>query len=117
MKNITAKQIGFIKSLTFQTGAYQDGEGMIVDMKLYPRLDLEAALDGDATSYEASKIIETLLAAPKVQEAPAPTTEPSAKQISYATALLERQGRSAEELNGLTRREVSQLIDSLRAAA
>ena len=38
MKTATPKQISFIKSLVAQTGAYQDGEGMMVNMTVYPDL-------------------------------------------------------------------------------
>lgn len=70
MKPATPKQISFIKSLVAQTGAYQDGEGMTVNMTVYPRLDLESALEGEVSSLHASKIIEALKDAPVIRESP-----------------------------------------------
>ena len=36
MKPATVKQVAFIKRLVAQTGAYQDGEGMTVNMTIPP---------------------------------------------------------------------------------
>lgn len=116
MKTISEKQQKFIAVLARQTGAYQDGEGMIVGMKCYRRLDLDAALEGDCSSYEASKIIDVLLKQDRYIETAEERTQPTEKQISYATVLLEKAGREAQELEGLTRKEVSALIDELRTA-
>lgn len=68
MKPATPKQISFIKRLAVQTGAYQDGEGMTVNMTVYPRLDLESALEGEVSSLHASKIIDALKDAPVIRE-------------------------------------------------
>lgn len=113
---MTTKQIEFIKSLAAQTGAYQDSEGMIVDGKLYPRLDLEAALEGAASKREASNIIEALLAAPKTMQAREYGITP--KQYSYIRALLKKTGQSRKQrdLLELTAKEASALIDELKNA-
>lgn len=113
---MSTKQIDFIKSLAAQTGAYQDGEGMVVDGKLYPRLDLDAALEGAASKREASNIIEALLAAPKTMQAREYGITP--KQYSYIRALLKKTGQSRKQrdLLELTTKEASALIDELKNA-
>ncbi|WKD60938.1 hypothetical protein CCICO_04505 [Corynebacterium ciconiae DSM 44920] len=117
-KIITPKQQSFIASLARRTGAYQDGEGMTVDMQLYPRLDLDAALEGACTSWEASKIIEALLAAP-VKNAPLESTaKPTEKQRSYIQSLLAKAGDTREvDFDAMTVREASALIDELKPLA
>ena len=114
--SITEKQISFIARLAAQTGAYQDGEGMAVNGKLYTALDLEAALDGTATKREASHIIDALLAAPKTHKAPANPITP--KQFTYITALLEKAGQSRKQadLLEMSSQEASELISELKAA-
>lgn len=113
---MTTEQLNFIKSLAAQTGAYQDGEGMIVDGKLYPRLDLEAALEGAVSKREASNIIEVLLAAPKTMQPREYGITP--KQYSYIRALLKKTGQSRKQrdLLELTTKEASALIDELKNA-
>lgn len=120
MKPATPKQISFIKSLVAQTGAYQDGEGMVVNMTIYPRLDLESALEGEVSSLHASKIIEALKDAPVIRESPsaesvkAPATP---KQILLIADLLSRLDKDAESENavpeGFTKRQASEKISQL----
>lgn len=120
MKPATPKQISFIKSLVAQTGAYQDGEGMTVNMTVYPRLDLESALEGEVSSLHASKIIEALKDAPVIRESPsvesaeAPATP---KQILLIADLLSRLDKDAESENavpeGFTKRQASEKISQL----
>ena len=46
---ITEKQQKFIASLATQTGAYDSAEGMIVGMRLYPHLSIDAAIEGECS--------------------------------------------------------------------
>lgn len=120
MKSATVKQVAFIKRLAAQTGAYQDGEGMTVNMTVYPRLDLESALEGGVTSLHASKIIEALKKAPVVRGIPstegisAPATP---KQILLIADLLSRLGKDAESEGtipeGFTKKQASEMISQL----
>lgn len=120
MKPATLKQISFIKRLATQTGAYQDGEGMTVNMTVYPRLDLESALEGEVSSLHASKIIDALKDAPVIREAPSikGTEEPATpKQILLIADLLNRLGKDAEDEDtvpeGFTKKQASDMISQL----
>jgi len=120
MKPATPKQISFIKSLVAQTSAYQDGEGMMVNMTIYPRLDLESALEGEVSSLHASKIIDALKDAPVIREVPSikGTEEPATpKQILLIADLLSRLGKDAESTDtvpeGFTKRQASEKISQL----
>ena len=120
MKPATLKQISFIKRLVAQTGAYQDGEGMTVNMTVYPRLDLESALEGEVSSMRASKIIDVLKKAPATQEIPSAEgveTPATPKQILLIADLLSRLGKDAESENvvpeGFTKKQASDMISRL----
>ena len=123
MKPATPKQISFIKRLAIQTGAYQDGEGMTVNMTVYPRLDLESTLRGEASSLHASKIIEALKSAPVINETSPLTsagdTEALAtpKQILLIADLLDRLGKEKEAEGtvpeGFTKKQASEIISQL----
>ena len=120
MKPATVKQVAFIKRLAAQTGAYQDGEGMVVNMKIYPRLDLESALEGEVSSLHASKIIEALKSAPVVREIPSTegiSVPATPKQILLIADLLSRLGKDAESENvvpeGFTKKQASDMISQL----
>lgn len=122
MKPATAKQVSFIKRLVAQTGAYQDGEGMTVNMTVYPRLDLESALEGEVSSLHASKIIEALKSAPVINEVSSPSAGDTAalatpKQILLIADLLSRLGKGAESTDtvpeGFTKRQASEKISQL----
>lgn len=122
MKPATLKQISFIKSLVAQTGAYQDGEGMTVNMTVYPRLDLESALEGEVSSLHASKIIETLKSAPVINEISSPSAGDTAalatpKQILLIADLLDRLGKEKEAEGtvpeGFTKKQASEMISQL----
>lgn len=121
MKPATPKQISFIKSLVAQTGAYQDGEGMTVNMTVYPRLDLESALEGEVSSLHASKIIDALKDAPVIREVPSSikgTEEPATpKQILLIADLLDRLGKEKEAEGtvpeGFTKKQASEMISQL----
>ena len=120
MKPATPKQISFIKSLVAQTGAYQDGEGMVVNMTIYPRLDLESALEGEVSSLHASKIIDALKDAPVIREifsterVESPATP---KQILLIADLLDRLGKEKEAEGtvpeGFTKKQASEMISQL----
>lgn len=111
-KNITPKQQDFIRSLAAQTGAYCDAGWMIVNGTTYTKLDLDAALEGDYPSWKASKIIDVLLAAPKVIDVNAATT----RQKLYIQNLAKKAGREVSTKN-LTKKEASALIEELISAA
>jgi hypothetical protein len=122
MKLATPKQISFIRSLVAQTGAYQDGEGMVVNMTIYPRLDLEATLQGEASSLHASKIIEALKSAPVINEISLPSaggveTLATQKQILLIADLLSRLGKDEESEKtipeGFTKKQASEKISQL----
>lgn len=120
MKPVTPKQITFIKRLVAQTGAYQDGEGMTVNMTVYPRLDLESALEGEVSSLHASKIIEALKKAPVVKEIPSSEGAEALatpKQILLIADLLSRLGKDAESADtvpeGFTKKQASDVIAQL----
>ena len=120
MKPATVKQVALIKRLAAQTGAYQDGEGMVVNMKIYPRLDLESALEGEVSSLHASKIIEALKSAPVVREIPSTegiSVPATPKQILLIADLLSRLGKDAESENavpeGFTKKQASDMIAQL----
>lgn len=122
MKPATAKQVSFIKRLVAQTGAYQDGEGMAVNMTVYPRLDLESALEGEVTSLHASKIIEALKSAPVINETSSLSAGDTAalatpKQILLIADLLSRLGKDAESEGtipeGFTKKRASEMISQL----
>lgn len=123
MKPATPKQISFIKSLVAQTGAYQDGEGMTVNMTMYPRLDLESTLQGEASSLHASKIIEALKSAPVINEtspltSAGDTAAPAtSKQILLIADLLSRLGKDEEAEKpipkGFTKKQASEKISQL----
>ena len=110
---ITEKQQKFIASLATQTGAYDSAEGMIVGMRLYPHLSIEAAIEGECSKKTASQIISLLLEAPRAK---VDTTTPTAKQLAYLAALAEKAGQEIN-VEGMTRREVSAKIDELKTAA
>lgn len=120
MKPATPKQISSIKRLAVQTGAYQDGEGMTVNMTVYPRLDLESALEGEVSSLHASKIIDALKDAPVIREissterVESPATP---KQILLIADLLDRLGKDAEAEGtvpeGFTKKQASDMISQL----
>lgn len=122
MKPATLKQISFIKRLAVQTGAYQDGEGMTVNMTVYPRLDLESTLQGEASSLHASKIIEALKSAPVINEASSSSAGDTAalatpKQILLIADLLDRLGKEKEAEGtvpeGFTKKRASEMISQL----
>lgn len=122
MKPATLKQISFIKRLATQTGAYQDGEGMTVNMTVYPRLDLESALEGEVSSLHASKIIEALKSAPVINETSSPSAGDTAalatpKQILLIADLLDRLGKEKEAEGtipeGFTKKQASDMISRL----
>lgn len=120
MKPVTPKQITFIKRLVAQTGAYQDGEGMTVSMTVYPRLDLESALEGEVSSLHASKIIEALKSAPVVREIPSTegiSVPATPKQILLIADLLSRLGKGSESESavpeGFTKKQASEKISQL----
>lgn len=122
MKPVTPKQISFIRSLVAQTGAYQDGEGMVCNMTIYPRLDLEATLQGEASSLHASKIIEALKSAPVINEISLPSaggveTLATPKQILLIADLLSRLGKDEESEKtipeGFTKKQASEKISQL----
>lgn len=120
MKPATLKQISFIKRLAAQTGAYQDGEGMVVNMTIYPRLDLESALEGEVSSLHASKIIDALKDAPVIREAPSikGAGEPATpKQILLIADLLDRLGKDVEAEGTVpedfTKERASEMISQL----
>lgn len=119
MKPATPKQISFIKSLVAQTGAYQDGEGMAVNMTVYPRLDLESALQGEVSSLHASKIIEALKSAPVINENPSSEKSEAAtpKQILLIADLLDRLGKEKEAEGTVpecfTKKQASEMISRL----
>lgn len=122
MKPATPKQISFIRSLVAQTGAYQDGEGMVVNMTIYPRLDLEATLQGEVSSLHASKIIEALKSAPVINEISLPSaggveTLATQKQILLIADLLSRLGKDEESEKtipeGFTKKQASEKISQL----
>lgn len=120
MKPATPKQISFIKSLVAQTGAYQDGEGMVVNMTIYPRLNLESALEGEVSSLHASKIIDALKDAPVIREissierVESPATP---KQILLIADLLDRLGKEKEAEGTVpevfTKKQASEMISQL----
>ena len=120
MKTATVKQVAFIKRLVTQTGAHQDGEGMVVNMKIYPRLDLESALEGEVSSLHASKIIEALKKAPVVKEIPSSEGAEALatpKQILLIADLLSRLGKDEEAEKpipeGFTKKQASEKISQL----
>ncbi|MGV3159871.1 hypothetical protein ACEE23_02050 [Corynebacterium sp. 32222D000AT] len=114
MKNITEKQQRFIASLAHRTGAYAGTDGLTVGMRAYPKLDLEACYTGQASSWMASKIIELLLGQPGADTPP--STEPTGRQLDYIRSLAAKAGRQVE-LDGITRKEASALIDELKPLA
>lgn len=119
MKPATPKQISFIKRLVAQTGAYQDGEGMTVNMSVYPRLDLESALQGEVSFLHASKIIEALKSAPVINENPSSEKPEAAtpKQILLIADLLDRLGKEKEAEGtvpeNFTKKQASEMISRL----
>ena len=122
MKPATVKQVSFIKRLVAQTGAYQEGEGMVVNMTIYPCLDLESALEGEVSSLHASKIVETLKSAPVINEASSPSAGDTAalatpKQILLIADLLSRLGKDKESEGTVpecfTKKQASDMIAQL----
>nr|DAY05015.1 MAG TPA: Protein of unknown function (DUF3072) [Caudoviricetes sp.] len=115
MKTITAKQIAFINNLVRETRAYDGTDGMVTLDGVYPRLNLTAAQEGECSSYEASKIINVLINATKAytdEQCQEMRQTPTLKQCNYAEMLAKKAGREIN-LDGMTRKEVSELIDEL----
>lgn len=116
MSTITIKQQAYIRNLARETKAYDGTDGLtILGGRAYPKLCLQDALDGTCSTRTASKIIEVLLAAPKAyseEELEALRVAPTEKQLGYATYLAECAGVEIN-MEGMTRKEVSNLIDEL----
>jgi hypothetical protein len=93
---------------------------MVVNMTIYPRLDLESALEGEVSSLHASKIIDALKDAPVIREAPSikGAGEPATpKQILLIADLLDRLGKDVEAEGTVpedfTKERASEMISQL----
>lgn len=112
MKSITEKQRNFIASLSAQTGAFAIDGGMQLRCKFYPRMDLDAALEGLCSSWEASKMIDLLLSVAPERPATAGWDSPATeKQVAYLEALAAKNPElEGEDFAGLTKKQASELI-------